>query len=407
MILSNSGFQEAAREFRRRPHRSLTAVAGYLLITAFVVLVLNVLLAAQAAKQRYLTNLGTHFLVSFPQPQTGPQAAVHADRLLAPHLEGFFSDPALTRLFPLRNVDSIKNLPQILAASPFLLFRFQDPQSREIFCLGGFDPGNPVAVNGTSLQKSNVIRGDFLTPADRGQALLEEGYAVYRELDVGATLTVGSFPFTVKGIVRPGIRPAKADIYVPFVEAQAAISTRLTRPLHDEANVILVEVATASEQLAAMTAVKQLFPESMINTYDCFQPATQTTRIDTVSTRLALFVLVTVLLLFAAKVQWTGVTEKRHDIGILRAIGWTDGRVIRLILAESFLQAFSGGALGCLIGAGLTTLAGMYLLPQQGVYPGIAAAGAGLVLAILGAGLTALVVGRVMVAAAPASNLKR
>jgi putative ABC transport system permease protein len=42
------------------------------------------------------------------------------------------------------------------------------------------------------------------------------------------------------------------------------------------------------------------------------------------------------------------VFERTHEIGILRAIGWRKTRVMRMILAESFLLSLAGAALGVL-----------------------------------------------------------
>jgi len=50
------------------------------------------------------------------------------------------------------------------------------------------------------------------------------------------------------------------------------------------------------------------------------------------------------------------VSERTKEIGILRAIGWRRGRIVRMILIESFLLSLCGGVLGTL-GAVLLTRA--------------------------------------------------
>jgi putative ABC transport system permease protein len=51
----------------------------------------------------------------------------------------------------------------------------------------------------------------------------------------------------------------------------------------------------------------------------------------------------------ALKSQLSSVIERRRDIGILKAIGWTDGDVVSQILTESIIQSLIGGIIGCLI----------------------------------------------------------
>jgi hypothetical protein len=46
-----------------------------------------------------------------------------------------------------------------------------------------------------------------------------------------------------------------------------------------------------------------------------------------------------------------GVFERVHEIGTLRALGWSRRRVLSMVLGESMLLGAAGGALGCLISA--------------------------------------------------------
>jgi ABC-type antimicrobial peptide transport system permease subunit len=47
------------------------------------------------------------------------------------------------------------------------------------------------------------------------------------------------------------------------------------------------------------------------------------------------------------------VFERTREIGVLRAVGWRRGRVLRLILGESLVLALIGGALGTVLGVGV------------------------------------------------------
>ena len=51
------------------------------------------------------------------------------------------------------------------------------------------------------------------------------------------------------------------------------------------------------------------------------------------------------------------VLERTREIGVLRALGWKRRRIITMIVGEALIVALGGGALGILLGVGLTELA--------------------------------------------------
>lgn len=51
--------------------------------------------------------------------------------------------------------------------------------------------------------------------------------------------------------------------------------------------------------------------------------------------------------------QLMSVFERTREIGVLRSVGWTSGRVLRMILGESILVCLMGGVIGVGIGYGL------------------------------------------------------
>jgi len=54
------------------------------------------------------------------------------------------------------------------------------------------------------------------------------------------------------------------------------------------------------------------------------------------------------------------VSERTKEIGILRAIGWRQWRIVRMILIESVLLSLSGGAIGTFAAFGLTRVLGKH-----------------------------------------------
>jgi putative ABC transport system permease protein len=78
---------------------------------------------------------------------------------------------------------------------------------------------------------------------------------------------------------------------------------------------------------------------------------------------ISVVVLVSVML-FALKSQFASVAERTKEIGILKALGWTDIDVMKQVLLESLLLGVAGGIIG--VGVGYLFA---FLIPQLGLVP--------------------------------------
>ena len=54
--------------------------------------------------------------------------------------------------------------------------------------------------------------------------------------------------------------------------------------------------------------------------------------------------------LLIMKTMLSNLVERSREIGILKAVGWTQGEVEKQLIGEAFVQAIVGGILGILLG---------------------------------------------------------
>jgi putative ABC transport system permease protein len=338
----------AWRELIRRKGRTLTNVFGYALALGIPLTLVCLLAAARNAASTVLTSTGTHFIAFVPACGT----PCYFDPTNRPEGEAFVGGGGvMTALLPPDAVDEVRRIATVKHAAPYLLYRFRDPLTGDLFTVGGFDPRDIAAVGTTSCAQTDLLQGRFLTPSDTGMVMVEEAYARQRGVKVGDAVVIGGRSFAVVAMINPGVRPAKADIYMLLPDAAAVIAPRVTVDIRNQLNIVLVEVKSSTLQNPTMRAVKQALPGSVISTYACYKPASEVIRIN----ERAVWLLTVVVALFAValamKSQLASVVERRRDIGILKALGWTDGSVVAQILAESLLQALTGGVLGSLAAA--------------------------------------------------------
>jgi putative ABC transport system permease protein len=85
-----------------------------------------------------------------------------------------------------------------------------------------------------------------------------------------------------------------------------------------------------------------------------------------------ILLVMTVLIVIVAGVSilvsiYNSMSERSHDIAVMRALGASRSAVMTIILVESILIALLGGALGVLLGHGIIGLASPYVVERTGV----------------------------------------
>lgn len=377
--MSNDILRCAWRELKQSKLRSLAVVTGYAITVALMIITASLLLFSRSAENRVLGATGTHFVTYMPNcgditSLSEEEIAKLANGIIPAKCkekcknctgcnkkpidilnEGFIINTNTTRLLSSGIVEKIFRLSSVKDASGYLLFRFRDPITNRLFTAGGFNPSS-TAVKTTCCSRSDLVIGDFLTASMTGKVMLEQGYAANMGLSKGNKVTIAEEQFEVVGVVNSGARPGKADMYLLFTDAERVINRRISNPLFQEVNVILIEAIDASKHEQAMADVKALVQSDAIVTYGCYKPAAEAMGLNVRS--IWLFMLLTSIgsITFAIKAQWSSVIERRRGIAILKAIGWTDRVIMLQLLAESFIQSVLGCLLGTIIGVALLIL---------------------------------------------------
>ncbi|MBF0407616.1 MAG: ABC transporter permease [Candidatus Riflebacteria bacterium] len=370
-------FKCVFRELLRRKGRFLSNVFGFFLAVGIMVVMLNILFFSNAVEDSILNGTGVHFMTFLPGcTEVASLTPAEMNALIASGTipdrckemckeclgcnkkpfdlknEGFIANGVITKIIPFSVASEVIKFPELFKdVSPYLLFRIKDSSDGHLFTVGGFDPSNKQVVGTTCCANGDLTSGSFINPGDSGVALLEEGYAKARNLKVGYSfIKLSGETFPVIGIVNPGVRPAKADVYISFKDAERVINRRIRSPLFQEMNILLIEVASALKQDAAIEKIKEILKSGLVTSYACYRPASEVIGISARSAGLVTLALGLSAIFLSMKSQYTSVIERRHEIAVLKAIGWTNANIVIQILTEAILQALIGGLTGCLAG---------------------------------------------------------
>jgi len=222
--------------------------------------------------------------------------------------------------------------------------------------LTGIDP-----VAAPTLRDYPIKEGRFLKPGDTNAAVITSSFADTLGLKVGDTLRIP----TTEGVAKltiVGLRPSRPslgneEVLITLTEAQKLLDM--------SGLVNVIEANLATKDPAARQAIVAQIQTQLGKNYTLNAVTNESTLMGAMQVAAVSFNLLGYLTLFMGgfiifNTFRTIVAERRHDIGMLRAIGASRGTIIGLILSEGLVQGIVGTAiglaLGYLLGVGLLAL---------------------------------------------------
>lgn len=321
--------------YQRR--RTLAAIVG-LSIGIALLIILNALSAAyrQAAKA--------------PLQEIGADITVQRPGNVPENLEGsVFPCSAVT----IRDdqVKKIQALPGVRGIGKAVLLWVFDPNRAWIVL--GIEQQNTV---GPATLSRAVTEGRFLE-AGRTEALIEFSYARQFNIKVGDTISVANRSYPVVGVVDAS-RAAKigvANVYLPLAEAQrlAADSPQVqsVSPFQP-ADVNLLFIKADQDKITSLASVLPSIVDkkATIGTPESFLKLLGSLfALSDKFTMAASLIAIFVAVLISFKTMAGNIAERAREIGVLKAVGWTNRNVMAQLLSESVIQCFLAGILGLVV----------------------------------------------------------
>ncbi len=255
--------------------------------------------------------------------------------------------------------DEVASVPGIAVVTPSLRRSVGMPNGSAlgVVTLVGVDPRSAPQVH-----TFNLSTGRLLNEGDSGEVVIGSDTAQTLHLRVGSKITIptvgGTRDYAIVGLLANGSSPSAPEVYMTLADAQFAlgvgnnISTVEARfdTGVDRANV----EAAVSRKLGSDYTVGGLSNESSL--------------LASVQTANYMFTFFGVFALIMGgfiilNTFHTLVAERRHDIGMLRAIGADRRTILGIFLAQSVMQGVLGTAAGIAAGYVLTLLALTWYTP--------------------------------------------
>jgi len=220
------------------------------------------------------------------------------------------------------------------------------------YTIGGVDQTHPAMGVVTTAQ---VTKGRFLSPAGGHEALVSTTYAAKHSLKVDAKLGLNGTSFTVVGLVSPPLGGQSADVYLPLKQLQSLAHQA------GLANVVLVRAKNSSDVGRVKQAIETALPQAQVASSKDIADKISGSLVDASNLShdlgFALSAIAAIAaFLLAALLALSSVGKRVRELGTLKALGWTQGMVVRQIAGESLAQGILGGIFGIALGVGAALL---------------------------------------------------
>jgi ABC-type antimicrobial peptide transport system permease subunit len=211
-----------------------------------------------------------------------------------------------------------------------------------------------------AITPSQVTSGRYFHSGDAREAILNESYASRENLSVGDDLTLGGKTFTVVGIVETPLGGQSSDVYVKLAQLQK-LSDRVGR-----VNTVYVRAESGDDIAAVASSIEQTVDGASVTTAADLADRVSGTLVDaknlagSLGTALMIVGLLSAFLI-ASLLTLSSVTKRVRELGTLKALGWSQGLIVRQVTGESLIQGLLGGAVGVVVG-----IAGAFVISAFG-----------------------------------------
>lgn len=369
------------RHVRQRGLRSLLTILGIIIGVAAVVAIVSIGEGLQANVAQRLGGLGSDILTVTPGYDRAQHMGFRGGGFGGPPPgSGMGASAPLTErdMVTVRSVPGVQYIQGAVSGRADLYYLGQNVS----LPVSGVEPSVWQFFTTTALES-----GRYLGAGDSGAPVAVIGNAVARgvfkqDIEVNKQVTLGGFPFKIVGVLnRTDFGGGDRTLYVP-VEWARKILTGIGADQVSSISVKLSPSASGSlddQQVVIDEITSRLMATRHVNErtrdFTVTSPAAIRETIGQVTGTITLFLggIAAVSLLVGAvgisNTMYTSVLERTRLIGLLKALGTTNGEVMRLFLVESSLYGLVGGLAGVAIGSAASIImgtVGLRFLPVPG-----------------------------------------
>jgi putative ABC transport system permease protein len=319
-----------------------------------------------SAYRSAISMTATEITVGPPQENFGgmPSGSTFGSR-------GFIGENIAENLADIPGVEAVVPQFQSFVQLPSVGDQENQPFRRMNFMTIVGIPLNSSLDEKYSVQPDNIVEGRKLNEDDNRSILLGVELENYFSVAVGQSVNIGDYSFLVVGFFDAGNRFVNRQAYVSLADAQAMFDQpgevsqiRVFAGSVEDVNNIVNEIESAygdSVSVTTQSDLLQRIPGLFQETENAV--ASQLAQMENVAGQEILIAIVAGgLIVFLTMIY--SVRERTKEIGILKALGFTNWNITSQFMLEGAIIGLVGGLVGCLIGSFGAPLLSSVLLPH-------------------------------------------
>jgi len=255
---------------------------------------------------------------------------------------------------PYSYVEDIEDIPGVTLANPSVSYfpakinekdLLDDLTSGIFVTVMGYEP-DKLKRSPSYTYDDNIVTGRFLETGDQTGAVVGKSFAEAFDLHYRSSFDIDDEKFQVVGIYETGLSFTESVVIVPLATAQTLAEI-------DSATVNSIGVDVEHKGDINKVAKRISYNMGGVDVTTPEEAKTQFGELES-TLRNVTWVIASVAAIVGGigvlNAMVMNVMERRREIGILKAVGWTKGEVLRVFLLESILIGLLGGVVGILLG---------------------------------------------------------
>jgi len=336
-------FTYVIKELIRRKSKTTTIILTITIITTMLFLFSGVMNAYSSGIYQPFKNINSDLILQ----KTNNTTIQFNSKIRTPFGKEFFNEKEIKKL---SNVNHIKNISKSL-----IIWNFE---KNGFTTIEGIEPNSEIYIK----RASQIYKGRFLNKDDSDKAVVEKHFARFNHLSVGKNIILGNKSFEIVGTLasEDNSQIFSSNIYLNVDDAQNLIGNK-------KFNQIYLSLNKLSNEKLVKNEIKKFNNEIVILSANSISASlSNVINIYRKFYYLGTGIIILIVVLILLKINTINLLERKKDIGILRAVGWTKKNIIKQITTELFIQTIIGFFIGLIISFIILSLFGQITIQTAG-----------------------------------------